>query len=57
MDCIEYADRLEEWPNCSVSDCEYKACLSLNTGMCYGHSLNLPIIPFEEYMQITPRDE
>jgi hypothetical protein len=27
-----------DWPNCSVPDCQFKACLSLHSDKCYPHT-------------------
>lgn len=43
---------LEEWPNCEVADCEYKACLALNSSKCYAHTLGRnPVMSFSEYAE------
>ena len=47
---------LDTWPNCSVPDCEYKSCLSLNSDKCYAHTLGLQPIPFDEYMKGKPTE-
>lgn len=47
---------LAAWPNCSVSDCEYKANIP-NSDKCCGHQHGLPMIPFDEYMAREPSDD
>ncbi len=45
----------EDWPNCSVPDCEYKACLSLESEKCFHHTQGRnPPMSFEEYMNQEP---
>ena len=47
-------DDLEAWPNCSVADCEYKACLSLNSDKCFHHTQGRnPPMSYEEYQGMT----
>lgn len=42
---------VDTWPNCSVPDCEYKSCLSMNSDKCYAHTMGRnPEMSFEEYM-------
>jgi hypothetical protein len=49
--CVERAGDLENWPNCSVADCEYKACLSAESDKCHAHTFGLPLVPFAEYIK------
>jgi hypothetical protein len=53
--CIYYIKNPEAWPNCSIPDCEYKACLSADSDKCYGHTFGTPMVPFEEYIKQEPR--
>lgn len=40
-----------EWPNCSVPDCDFKSCESMNSDKCYPHTMGRnPKCSFEEYM-------
>jgi hypothetical protein len=32
------AEPMLAWPNCSVPDCQFKTCLSLNSDKCYPHT-------------------
>jgi hypothetical protein len=54
--CADYADDPENWPNCSVPDCPYKACVWLLQGMCYPHSKGLTLKPIEVYDATEPED-
>ena len=48
--CRDFATE-REWPNCSVPDCEFKSCLSLNSDKCYPHTMGRnPRCTFDEYM-------
>lgn len=38
-----------DWPNCSVVECDYKACLSLGSDKCYAHTNGLSIPSLEDY--------
>ena len=31
-------DSMEEWPNCPVSDCQWKCCLWAGTDFCFYHA-------------------
>jgi hypothetical protein len=33
--CEEVAGSLEDWPNCRTADCENKACLAINSALCF----------------------
>ena len=46
----EYAT-VEDWPDCSVPDCEYKSCASLKSDKCYAHTLGLTPVPMDEYLR------
>jgi len=48
MNCSDKADA-EEGPNCAIPDCEFKACLSLDSELCYRHATGLPPITMAEY--------
>lgn len=48
--CCDFAGDPEAWPNCSVADCEYKACISAGSDKCYGHTFGTPMIPFDKYI-------
>lgn len=53
LGCAGFADAetLDAWPNCSVPDCEYKSCLSLNSDKCFSHTYGRsPAMSFEDYM-------
>lgn len=39
MTCEDAATSLGSWPNCTVPDCENKACLKFGSAKCYPHTL------------------
>jgi hypothetical protein len=48
---------IDDWPNCTVPDCEYKSWRGGSSPMCYAHSHGRnPEMSFEEYMN-TPVKE
>lgn len=43
---------IDDWPNCSIPDCEYKSCRSLRSDKCFAHTHgHNPELSFEEYMR------
>jgi hypothetical protein len=42
LTCLELAAQNGVWPNCSVPDCENKACLRLGA-KCWPHTVGLPL--------------
>ncbi len=58
--CSDFADAktLDAWPNCSVADCEYKSCLSLDSDKCFAHAQGRnPSMSLDEYMNQPQGDD